>query len=561
MKVNIIRIAFCYLVAAVVFGDIALASEESASIIHSQQEELIRECLKYHHKKFAQQREINTKYSNLHLSKNIINNIIKIPAICFYLLEALETKPNRPLQYVNWMYSDKEFQHETKLPQARTDDDFFFLNPQLGLTKIDKVESQELEQLHEKEKILLNSDRFKEIINSNRKKFSRYLSPVVLIPGLAGSRMQARVDKEKRVNFLCDKQSDWKDIWLSVNQLLPFVMNCWLDNVRLVIDPKTGQTDNAPGVDIRVPDFGKVESVEFLDASIRDRSAYFASIIERYEALGYERNANLLAAPYDFRLAPNELGEWFDALRGLIEEAKYKFSKPITLVCHSMGCLHALVFLRAQTVEWRASNIRKLISLAAPWGGAIKAAKALVAGDTFDLPLVSEAKFRKVLRTFPSVSYLLPNAAVFNATNYRRALPGGPMIVERPSKKYFIKDIGNLLREVNLTQQALWYEQLQELVRPLEPLQDLQVDCVHSSNIRTIEKVFYRSDEDFPDGDYKTIDGDGDGTVNSESLLVCERWKSLLPEKVSHVIIPNTNHIGTLSHEATLTHITDDVLT
>lgn len=81
------------------------------------------------------------------------------------------------------------------------------------------------------------------IINkSNLKKFflivnllkycSNYMinySFTVLVPGDGGSQVNAKLDKPSVVSSVCYKKTnDFYTIWLSVEQLLPKVINCWV---------------------------------------------------------------------------------------------------------------------------------------------------------------------------------------------------------------------------------------------------------------------------------------------------------------------------------------------
>jgi lysophospholipase-3 len=60
------------------------------------------------------------------------------------------------------------------------------------------------------------------------------LPPLVVVPGLLGSQLQAKLDKPNVVHSYCSKTSDWYTLWLNVEQLLPFVINCFVDNARYV---------------------------------------------------------------------------------------------------------------------------------------------------------------------------------------------------------------------------------------------------------------------------------------------------------------------------------------
>ena len=60
----------------------------------------------------------------------------------------------------------------------------------------------------------------------------------------------------------------------------------------------------------RIPGFGNTSTVEFIDKSQRDFSTYFAKIVTGLLPQGYVRGSNLHGAPYDFRRAANEHGQF-----------------------------------------------------------------------------------------------------------------------------------------------------------------------------------------------------------------------------------------------------------
>lgn len=61
-------------------------------------------------------------------------------------------------------------------------------------------------------------------INSDR------LSPVILLPGDGGSRLQARLNRRDVAHHYCErKTNDWFDLWLNLSLLVPFALDCWVD--------------------------------------------------------------------------------------------------------------------------------------------------------------------------------------------------------------------------------------------------------------------------------------------------------------------------------------------
>ena len=103
--------------------------------------------------------------------------------------------------------------------------------------------------------------------------------PIVLVPGDGGNSIEGRLNKTTTVHYICDKVSDWFTLWLNLEQLVPGVVDCWVDNMKLVYDPVTHRSSDNPGVETRIPGFGNTSTVEYLDPSQRFFSVYFANLV------------------------------------------------------------------------------------------------------------------------------------------------------------------------------------------------------------------------------------------------------------------------------------------
>lgn len=80
------------------------------------------------------------------------------------------------------------------------------------------------------------------------------INPVVFIPGDGGSQLDAKLNKTDAVHYICEKTTkDYFNIWLNMELLVPLVIDCWIDNIKLIYNNVTRTTSNPPGVDIRVP--------------------------------------------------------------------------------------------------------------------------------------------------------------------------------------------------------------------------------------------------------------------------------------------------------------------
>lgn len=133
------------------------------------------------------------------------------------------------------------------------------------------------------------------------------ISPVILIPGDGGCQLEAKLNKSEVVHYICEKTTtDYFNIWLNMELLVPMVIDCWIDNIKLTYDNVTRKTTNPPGVDIRVPGFGGSETVEWLDPSHASTGSYFKTIANTLVGIGHVRNKTIKGAPYDFRKGPSK---------------------------------------------------------------------------------------------------------------------------------------------------------------------------------------------------------------------------------------------------------------
>jgi hypothetical protein len=99
--------------------------------------------------------------------------------------------------------------------------------------------------------------------------------PVLLVPGISASQIDARLNKTTSVSPFCSKKSDWYTIWLNPALLIPGAIDCWIDNFKLTYNEKTGRTENTPGVETRVPGFGDVRTIEYLSSIHLPQSEFY----------------------------------------------------------------------------------------------------------------------------------------------------------------------------------------------------------------------------------------------------------------------------------------------
>ncbi|KAI8428336.1 hypothetical protein MSG28_002528 [Choristoneura fumiferana] len=380
------------------------------------------------------------------------------------------------------------------------------------------------------------------------------LSPVILIPGDGGSQLEAKLNKTSVVHYICAKTStDYFNIWLNLELLVPFVIDCWVDNLKLEYDNVTRTTRDPEGVSVRIPGWGNPEPVEWLDPSHDKTGAYFNSIADALVKIGYVRNVSIKGAPYDFRKAPNENADFFVKLKTLVEETYTTNNKTaVTLLVHSMGGSMALHFLRLQKQPWKDQYIRRLISLSAPWGGAVKALKVFAIGDDLGSLILRESVMRAEQITCPSLAWLLPSPLFWKPAE---------VLVQTDKFNYTINDLQKLFTDMDLPNAWEMRKDTEQYTRDFSA-PGVEVHCVYGYNISTVERLVYKPGT-WLDG-YPTLSGgDGDGTVNLRSLTACEHWakrrgRSTLNggKPVKSLPLANAEHLKILHDQRVIDYIT-----
>jgi lysophospholipase-3 len=208
----------------------------------------------------------------------------------------------------------------------------------------------------------------------SQQNLTRY--PVILVPGDGGNQLWSKLNKTKAPHYFCQlKSKDYFLLWLNLEEVPPYSIDCFIDNIRLVYDNKTKRNYDSPGVDVKIKDFGQTQSVEYLDDNRYSVTSYFGPIVDNLvKKFNYKRGLNIMGAPYDWRKAPDELDEFYQNFTKLIEDTYYvNNGTPVMIIAHSMGNPVTLYFLNNYvTQQWKDKYIRIFVSLSGVWGGAVK---------------------------------------------------------------------------------------------------------------------------------------------------------------------------------------------
>uniref|UniRef100_A0A182TIV3 Phosphatidylcholine-sterol acyltransferase n=1 Tax=Anopheles melas TaxID=34690 RepID=A0A182TIV3_9DIPT len=366
----------------------------------------------------------------------------------------------------------------------------------------------------------------------------RHLSPVVFVPGDGGSQMDAIIDKPNKVSILCQKHTTtFFNLWLNKELLLPLVIDCWIDNIRLEYDNVTRTTCNSPGVTTRVPGFGQSETVEWIDPSHASVGAYFVNIANALVSNGYVRDKSIVGAPYDFRKGPTENKEYFLQLKFLVEQTyTINHDTPVTFIVHSMGAPMTLHFLQLQTAQWKAKYIKRVISLAGAWAGSVKALKVYAIGDDLGAFALSGKVMRAEQITNPSLAWLLPSPLFWKPNE---------VLARTQSRVYTMAQMEEFFEDLEYPNG--WEMRKDSLPYTLNfTAPGVELHCLYGSKINTVESLDYQKSYDLSGTPVLKM-GNGDGTVNSRSLEACLQWTTQQKQTIVAKEFPGADHMSILA--------------
>ena len=226
---------------------------------------------------------------------------------------------------------------------------------------------------------------------------------------------------------------------------------------------------------------------------------------------------------------------YYAALKQLIEDVYANGGNtPITLLAHSMGGPTSLYFLTKLVDQaWKEKYIKNYVTLSGAWRGLAKTVKMFASGDNEGIIIDMDIWGREAQRTYPGTAWLLP----YPSDTWTR----DEVLVMTPDRNYTAWDYKALFQAMNYTRGYEMYEEFMNLTNDLLP-PNLTTHCYYGNKVDT-PLTFVYGKGDFPDVDPKIINGNGDGTVNNNSLLACERWKTQQTYSVTLKAFDNVEHV------------------
>ncbi|OAF65451.1 Lecithin-cholesterol acyltransferase [Intoshia linei] len=355
--------------------------------------------------------------------------------------------------------------------------------------------------------------------------------PIIFIPGDGGTKLEAKLTNAKVDSFKCEKNHDWFLLWVSVEELVPFVsLECFLERMTLEYNSTDNRRGhNRKGVEIRVAgnSYGNVSSIEYLSEWPLVKTEIFNGLIEPLKNMGYVDGFNLRGAPYDFRHAPDE--KQIQLLRNLIIETyEINKKKKVILVAHSMGGIILNILLRLESKKWKEKYIKKVITISTPWGGTMKTLKLITTGDNLGIFVVNGKELRDFQRSMQSTMLLLPSK-----------IWGNDPVILSQGKNYTAFDYASLFKDINFQEGYERYKTVETLLNDVQDM-DVELICTHGIDVDTLQYLDYRN-TNISTGTPTSIYEKADGTVNLKSLKYCQNWKN-----TKYVTFQKSEHNGIL---------------
>lgn len=234
--------------------------------------------------------------------------------------------------------------------------------------------------------------------------------PVILIPGIGGSRLEA------------EEKGKTTEIWLGLGDSL-IGINDPKHRRLLSLEPvKPNSVDVQPrerGVTIypERADEG-FSAIEYLSYSpldpVRNMTEQYYSMVKKLEKTGYRKHRTMFAMPYDWRYSSTKNSTY---LKQKIDLALQRSgARQVHLVVHSMGGLLVRETLLSN-ISYQ-SKVNRIVYMGTPFLGSPRAYQAIRFGYNFSIPWMDEETGKIISEYAPAVYELLPSKKYFETVSF-----------------------------------------------------------------------------------------------------------------------------------------------
>nr|XP_018901563.1 PREDICTED: group XV phospholipase A2-like [Bemisia tabaci] len=357
------------------------------------------------------------------------------------------------------------------------------------------------------------------------------LAPIILVHGVTESQILGKYHTHGHPKG-CEEKSEgpdgWEHMWLNLDMAIwgKHVLSCWAYRFQLLYNRDTHKCSNQNGVETKVRGkLGSLKCCEFLsDAPLPKylpQSKYFHQFKGFLKHKGYSTDHSLKAHCYDWRYAPPQLEEfgYFNAFTELVEHMAHDTGRKVAIVGHSMGGLVSAYFLMNKTQDWKDRHIHALITAGTPWLGSVESLGQYIVGNNKSVPTINKDVMKRLLSTFQSIAFLLPEENAFKDT----------VMVEwvAQNKKYTAKEYRQFFIDVGAYDAYLMRQDLRSLYPYRLDKLGVNYHCVWSNSSKIDTPVTYRvhAANLSHAEEYEKLSTEGDKVVPLKSLRYCEKFQ------------------------------------
>lgn len=252
---------------------------------------------------------------------------------------------------------------------------------------------------------VLYNNRSSLVMNHYRLRVNVNTMPVILIPGIGGSRLTKLEDGTS------------SEAWLNISGML---VNEEYHRKALSLMPKEPGSEQVvqrfPNVAI-IPEEGDqgFRAIEYLSyGDLKSQTEQYHSMAQHLQSLGYKKGVSLFGFPYDWRLSSSKNAEF---LKQAIDQAlKNSYARQVQLVVHSMGGLLVKETLLSNPSYQK--KVKRIVYLGTPFLGSPSAYEALRKGYNFGIMFFSTETSQQICQYAPAVFELLPSRQYMSKQNY-----------------------------------------------------------------------------------------------------------------------------------------------
>ena len=345
-------------------------------------------------------------------------------------------------------------------------------------------------------------------------------TPVIIVPGMMGSRLVDESDRE---------------VWPNISRIILSPGDNFLDILSLNANTKSDH---------------KIESISIIE-NVFSRD-FFSGLFSELSKINFVKGLNILTAPYDWRLDIPDMS-WGSSypsrsLNEVIEQIKIQANvSEVDIVAHSMGGLLVKEYIRKNG----GGSIRKFIDIGTPHFGSPNAFKVLTLGDDlgfrwFNFTFLDSGKIKSISQNMPSVYQLLPSRKYFDGalSEYKYYIFDGVNKASRldfDQTKNYLKNSG---RNQLLVERADDFHQGIDDLNPED--YGIETHNIVSCGVPTIGQIFVLEKKDDDHYIYNIRMIDGDGTVPLRSAMGLPVSNTYYFKDVEHAVMPSAEGISGL---------------